>query len=777
MRNVFFHAFDAAENCIGVISNAFGDGHAILSAVHDEGEHTLSMTVDAGDEKASLLVTGHLVGFFDADGLYQMFEIKEANVTAATGSTLEVYAEHVMYELAGEPVYDIRPTNTTVGAALTQVLSGTRWSLGRSVDAGTNSARGYYTDALSVVKTIAEKWGVELSCSVEIVRNKVTSRKVNAVAKLGTDRGRRFEYTKDTQTIQGYLSMSEVKTALVGRGKGVETGTTDDGDATYGRRLKFDGVSWSKAAGDPADKPLGEEYVEDAEARRLYGLAGGTRNRVGFVVFDQITSPEELLRATWDRLQELNKPVASYKLSVTDLEATEGEHEAVRMGDVVRVLHRAVNPSIAVSARVTDIQRDLLSPEATTIELGDARSMLSDTIIEASKIADKVQSINGNGTIPTDHLQGVIDAVNNQLLSTVSNWHTDPADGSMIFETSDGTKAMRLSGAGWQIASAKVGGVWQWRTAATGTGIVADEITTGTLQASVVKILGSNRFYWDAENLYIIDPSSNNRQIRIGRFDGTRYGIGFTSDGGATWTQTIDYTGISIASDIPDGSINSQKLADNAVTGTKISAGAITTPKISTAGLNASVIKAGTIDANSVSIAGTGTSLDGTTLRIKHPSINAGAETTIGLEGLKMLLNGKVIGGMYKDTDGSVISATSALLNAVSWPLFRALVGSTSGIGYAMPSIAFKYKDATGGYIGVPITYDGTSMGLGLQSMQDMYLDSLGDINLSAFDSVVDDGGGIFLHAGKKGIEFSYTREDGTTGRVTLKQMDEFFNS
>ena len=149
-------------------------------------------------------------------------------------------------------------------------------------------------------------------------------------------------------------------------------------------------------------------------------------------------------------------------------------------------------------------------------------------------------------------------------------------------------------------------------------------------------------------NIYVLDPANHKHQIRIGQFDGTRTGIGFTTDGGATWTQTIDYTGISISSDIPDGSISSQKLADNAVTGTKISAGSITTPKIATAGLNASVIKAGTIDANSVSIAGTGTSLNGTTLRIKHPSINAGAETTIGLEGLKMILNGKVIGGMYK---------------------------------------------------------------------------------------------------------------------------------
>ena len=94
-----------------------------------------------------------------------------------------------------------------------------------------------------------------------------------------------------------------------------------------------------------------------------------------------------------------------------------------------------------------------------------------------------------------------------------------------------------------------------------------------------------------------------------------------------------------------------------------------------------------------------------------------------------------------------------------------------------MPSIELKYGSATGGYIGVPTTYDGTSMGLGLQSMQDMYLDALGDINLSAFDSVVDDGGGIFMSAGKKGMAFSYTRADGTTGKVTLKQLDDFFNS
>ena len=76
--------------------------------------------------------------------------------------------------------------------------------------------------------------------------------------------------------------------------------------------------------------------------------------------------------------------------------------------------------------------------------------------------------------------------------------------------------------------------------------INGDNITTGTLNAQLVKISGSQEFYWNNDNIYLIDPTSDQRQIRIGAFDGTNLGIGFTKDGGKSWSTALDFDGLHI---------------------------------------------------------------------------------------------------------------------------------------------------------------------------------------------------------------------------------------
>ena len=69
----------------------------------------------------------------------------------------------------------------------------------------------------------------------------------------------------------------------------------------------------------------------------------------------------------------------------------------------------------------------------------------------------------------------------------MSNWYTDEL-GNLIFESATGTSAMMLTGEGWMIANGRnEDGTWNWRSAATGTGIVADAITTGYLSADRIE--------------------------------------------------------------------------------------------------------------------------------------------------------------------------------------------------------------------------------------------------------------------------------------------------
>ena len=72
----------------------------------------------------------------------------------------------------------------------------------------------------------------------------------------------------------------------------------------------------------------------------------------------------------------------------------------------------------------------------------------------------------------------------------------------------------------------------------------------------MVKILGTDQFVWDGDNIYIADPMNPNRQIRIGRYDGVNYGIGFTQDDGATWTAAFGFDGINLNyASIPVGQV------------------------------------------------------------------------------------------------------------------------------------------------------------------------------------------------------------------------------
>ena len=71
-----------------------------------------------------------------------------------------------------------------------------------------------------------------------------------------------------------------------------------------------------------------------------------------------------------------------------------------------------------------------------------------------------------------------------QLRSSVTNYYTD-VTGASVWVADDGQSAIRITGNGFQIADHKVGEDWDWTTAATGSGVVAEQIIGGTIRADV----------------------------------------------------------------------------------------------------------------------------------------------------------------------------------------------------------------------------------------------------------------------------------------------------
>ena len=283
-------------------------------------------------------------------------------------------------------IKDMRPSGKTAGQMLEQVIQGTRWSLGYIADTNQSSSSFYYVTVLEAIQKIVELFNVELTFDVNIDKktNIISSRRINLYTQQGRRTGKRFEYGSNLLEVTREQSSENLITALVGRGKGEEVSQGEDGSPDgYGRRITFADVEWKKANGNPADKPRGQEYVEDKDATALYGFSDGSP-RIGLTTFEDITDPKELLKATWASLQIAKRPQVSFKASVIDV----GD---LALGDTVAIIRHDLG--IEYFTRVYKVEHDLLNEANDTIELGDdfSQKSLTSYIADVTKIAENVK--------------------------------------------------------------------------------------------------------------------------------------------------------------------------------------------------------------------------------------------------------------------------------------------------------------------------------------------------------------------------------------------------
>ena len=500
------YIFDQAERFSAMLKRG-----EFWDAVHREvinGENTFSFSFPANTENTQYVEEGCMVGFYDLDSYWQFFEIARIVDQHQEGLTRTAYCEHIFYELLDDIVTDKRPSGTAI-AALAGMLEGSRWNVGAVDDLGQSNTNAYYESALSAVQKVADAWHGELQWRC-IVTGGAIQRYVDLLASRGTDTGKQFVYSKDILSIEREVDASDVVTALYGRGKGVET---ESGEG-YGRRLTFADVVWAAPA-NPANKPAGQEWVGDTAALSQWGRNG--RHRFDVFIDEDETDPAALLQKTWDELQKRKKPRVTYSMGVVSLEQVSGyEHEAVRLGDLVRAIDREFKPPLLESARIMELERDLLAPEKTKVVLGS----FAPTIIESTiDTAQRVKEI-ANKPYNTKWLDGAIDVLQNAIENSQAYiWETPQGTLHMNAPTyAEATEAMLLGGGRFALANQKDGqGGWNWRAFGNGSGFSADLMNTGVLNAALVNILsagGDLRIDGDGLKMYDAD---DNLRINIGK--------------------------------------------------------------------------------------------------------------------------------------------------------------------------------------------------------------------------------------------------------------------
>lgn len=435
------------------------------------------------------LKEGYRLVWQDLNGVPHEHVCQDPQGASAAG--LPIYSDTALNsicELFGDYIEDKRPYGYSFQRALEVCLKPTRWDVGTVDQPGTVSSglTFYHTDCRTALNDILACGG-ELETSITVGADGVTHRRVSILKHRGEANGhRRFSYGKDINSIKRTEHWGAI-TACYGYGKGVET---DAGG--YGRKLTFGEIN------------NGKDYVEDAEALKLYGRPdgnGGLKHVFGKYENSSCEDAQQLKDETQDYLDQHKTPGVTYEADVVDLVAMGRPWEGVGVGDDTQMVDSSFEPTLRCQGRVTKLVIDILA-KTQKVTLGNVTESIADILQQQQQQIAHLQNQSGSwdavaGTTPA-FLQQLIDSLNEQFnLNGMSYMHLSFENGFIFSSvpldedgrpTATGGTAMQLCSLGFRIAAGtKADGSYDWRTFGTGNGFVADWITTGTLMANLIK--------------------------------------------------------------------------------------------------------------------------------------------------------------------------------------------------------------------------------------------------------------------------------------------------
>lgn len=346
-------------------------------------------TIDADIDRAKYVKEENRVIFKDKDGDFREFVIKELDdIDNIDGpQTTAICLPAWLDELSEHFILDKRYSNKDAQLALNDALAGTRYTGEVEVSLGLASTNFYRLSSVDCIWEILKVWGGEFKDVVGLVGNKVTVRKIILKQRLGADNGARFEIDHNIEEIQRTV-LSYPKTAMYGWGASLEI-EDENGELTGGhtRYIDFADVVWSKAKGDPVDKPLGQKWVGDPDALLKYGRKhdGQLLHRFAEFSNQDYEDASDLLMATWLNLQDNTEPIINYQLSIDLLD------KDVSLGDGAVAIDREFARPIEIQTRVIAIQYDLVDIEGTAVvEMGQFLDLGADIDRELDDIRDQL---------------------------------------------------------------------------------------------------------------------------------------------------------------------------------------------------------------------------------------------------------------------------------------------------------------------------------------------------------------------------------------------------
>jgi phage minor structural protein len=362
---VKLYLLDANENII-----AMPPTKDLLSLIQDlklKDTDTIEGALVVSKRYTSIMDNVRYIAVSDRDNDHAFYLYRKTMAEVQDRELIFDGKESFWDDLAGSYIKDKRPDAMLAPDLVKLILDGTRWNVD-FVDSGfteTLDTNFYYQSRSDALSSVMSAMTIDIVPMINIEGNTITRRYVNLYLQAGGDNGRRFVYGKNALSVVKKTDDSQVFTALVGRGKSIEQTSTDTetGETTtYNTpKINFADVEWSKAAGDPVDKPKGQEYVEWPEATKLYGYSNGYP-RIGIIEFADDDDPEQLLKDTWDQLQTVGVPSVQFS-------ATVGDVGYLAKGETVTIVNYV--KGIAYKTRVTELKWNRLAEAKSQLTIGD----------------------------------------------------------------------------------------------------------------------------------------------------------------------------------------------------------------------------------------------------------------------------------------------------------------------------------------------------------------------------------------------------------------------
>lgn len=288
---------------------------------------------------------GDKIGVFKDDETMDLLIVEQVESETSYSTEYKVTCLHDFYSLQEQKaITQYENKSVSLRDALTTMLDGTTYELGECPERALKAIGPYlFKNVLWCIQDILQLFEVEVYYSIELdsTRTNIVKKKLNVVNALGSDTGIRCSTDLNVSKIKR-IEKNKFYTVMYGCGA-----TYQKDNIEY--KYSFKDISWS-TPNNPADKPLGLEYVEDKEAIAKYG------RKIGIYEDGRIKDPNLLLKYTWEALRRNNKPFASYELELEELKNEDGyEHLDFKLGDLI-ILHNTIDDSRAKFRIVEDIR-------------------------------------------------------------------------------------------------------------------------------------------------------------------------------------------------------------------------------------------------------------------------------------------------------------------------------------------------------------------------------------------------------------------------------------